>query len=477
MLLTGCGRSSDTGTPATASAPATQAFVATAPAGKPVAALPEKAACVTPACHATFKTAAHIHGPVSLNSCQSCHGPDQGGHKYPLIRSGNYLCTFCHVVSGSKPFQHKAVDQVSPKGLAGCLNCHNPHISTSKFLLLTDSVDALCAKCHAVPLKKFSHQPFTNGQCSVCHQPHQADSAALLRNGTGPDHCYSCHADKKAQMAQDTHIHKEAAMSCTTCHSPHATDNPKQLKQPVNDTCLSCHAKIKEQLAKAKVVHGAVTEGNCASCHDAHASNNPDELKARTDKLCMTCHSQAIKTAAGRNIPSMTAVMASRSLHGPVKAGACSECHMPHASDQPNLLKLYSPDTFYASFDVTLYALCFSCHDQQMVLRGKTANLTGFRDGETNLHFVHVNRADKGRTCQTCHDVHGSDLPDHLAASVPFEGSQWPMPINSELTATGGSCTPACHGKKAYDRVNAVNPIPTTNPTPATLPAAKGGQP
>jgi predicted CXXCH cytochrome family protein len=312
------------------------------------------------------------------------------------------------------------------------------------------------------------------GECTVCHQPHQADSAALLRNGDGPDHCYGCHAAKKQAMTQDAFVHKPASDSCTTCHGPHATDNAKQLKLPVNETCLSCHTKIKEQLATAKHVHGAVTEGNCASCHDPHASNNPDELKARTDKLCMTCHDKAIKTADGRTIASMSAVMASKNLHGPVKAGQCSACHLPHASDEPNLLKAYSPDTFYASFDVTLYALCFSCHNQQVVLQPKTTTLTNFRDGDTNLHYLHVNRADKGRTCKTCHDVHGSDLPNHIAASVPFEGSNWAMPINYEQTATGGSCTPACHDKKTYDRVQPAGTKPAAQPA-ASEPADRGG--
>ena len=288
----------------------------------------------------------------------------------------------------------------------------------------------------------------------------------MLRNGEGPDHCYSCHADKKKAMTQSAHVHKVAAGSCTGCHGPHATDQAKQLKQPVNETCLACHAKLREELAGVKHVHGAVTEGNCASCHDAHASDQPAELKARTDKVCMTCHEKGIKTAGGRTIREMGSVMASKNLHGPVKAGACSECHLPHASDEPNLLKQYAPETFYASFDVTLYALCFTCHDQQLVLRAKTDALTGFRDGDVNMHYIHVNRADKGRTCKTCHDVHGSDLPNHIAASVPFEGSNWAMPIGYEVQANGGSCTPACHEKKSYNRVQPVG----------TKPADRGGR-
>ena len=515
FLLGGCGRKPEV-TAAPQSAPATGAVVAGVPAARPAGPLPEGAACVTPECHASYKTAAHIHGPVSAGSCQSCHEADQGGHKYPLVRTGNELCTFCHMVAGTRAHQHKALeltavaavttansgsettqpatvrDEASGSGAAGvaatgtpaasgtevaaaggCLACHDPHVSRAKFLLVTGSVETLCAKCHDLPLKRHAHQPFAEGQCTVCHQAHQSDYANLLRNGEGPEHCYSCHAEKRTAIAQSQFVHKPAAESCTTCHGAHATDFGQQLKEAVNDTCLKCHPKVQEQLAAAKHVHGAVTGegegGNCASCHDPHASNQPDELKARTDKVCLTCHEKAIKTegGGGRTIAAMGPVLASKNLHGPVQAGACSECHLPHAGDQPNLLKAYFPDTFYAKFDINNYALCFSCHNPQMVLRPKTENLTNFRDGDRNLHYVHVNRDDKGRTCKTCHDVHGSDLPKHMAASVPFEGSDWPMPIQYEPNATGGACTPGCHDVRSYDRSKPI--------TPATGPAEKGG--
>ena len=484
MGVASCSRKPE-GT-AAQTAPATALVVAVAPAPKPTGPLPEKASCVTPECHATYKTAAHIHGPVSAESCQSCHLPDQGGHTYPLVRTGNELCTFCHVVAGTKAHQHKALEptavapttaseastaNVTPATTGGCLACHDPHVSKAKFLLVTDAVETLCSRCHNLPLKKHAHQPFAEGQCTLCHQAHQSDYGNLLRNGDGPEHCYSCHAEKRTAIAQSLNVHKPAAESCTTCHGPHATDFAKQLKEPVNDTCLKCHAKVKEQLAAAKHVHGAMTEGtgggNCASCHDPHASNQPEELKARTDKVCLTCHEKAIKTTDGRTIAAMGPVLASKNLHGPVKEGSCSECHLAHAGDLPNLLKLEFPETFYAKFDVNNYALCFSCHNQQMVLQPKTEHLTNFRDGEKNLHYIHVNRDDKGRTCKTCHDVHGSDLPNHMAASVPFEGSAWPMPIQYEPSAAGGSCTPGCHDERSYDRNKPI--------TPATMPAAKGG--
>jgi predicted CXXCH cytochrome family protein len=464
LFLPGCKRRE------TAPAQPTTAPAAAFPAlPKPAEPLAKNASCITAQCHAKFQSAAHIHGPVSVGGCFSCHAEDQGGHKYPLLRTGNAICTFCHNVAGTKSHQHAALKETAAAttpttissmmrpgtpAAGGCMGCHDPHVSRAKFLLTADNVDALCAKCHDVPLKKFAHQPFAAGQCTVCHQPHESDYANLQRYGNGPDHCYGCHKDKQVAMKEMPHKHEAAMTACTTCHGPHATDYKGQLKKPVNDTCLGCHRAVKTELANAKQVHGAVTEGNCGSCHDAHASQNKDILKARTDKVCMTCHEKAVVARDGRTLAAMGPVLASKNLHGPVKDGNCSGCHKPHAADQPNLLKKFYPDTFYAKFDLQNYALCFSCHDQNMVLKEKST-LTNFRDGDRNLHFVHVNRDEKGRSCRTCHEVHGSDLPKHMAATVPFEGSKWAMPMNYEPSATGGSCTPGCHGEQTYNRTKA----------------------
>ena len=136
-------------------------------------------------------------------------------------------------------------------------------------------------------------------------------------------------------------------------------------------------------------------------------------------------------------------------------------CHDPHGSKEPQLLERSFPKTFYTSFAVEKYDLCFTCHEKALVLNEKTTSLTGFRDGDANLHFIHVNRDQKGRSCKGCHNVHGSDLPNHLASEVPFEGSTWAMPMQFEKNADGGKCTPGCHKERAYNRSK-----PTTRPTP-----------
>ena len=416
------------------------------PAPRPDGPLPKGASCVTAECHASLASAAQIHQPIAERACDSCHADDIGGHKYPLKRGKTETCTFCHSMPSDASHQHAPLKD-------GCASCHEPHVSPTKFLLKADNVEQLCLQCHKVELKQFAHEPFARGQCTLCHEPHQASNAKLLRGGGGNDHCYTCHAPMKSAFANSRSVHKPAQELCTTCHNPHSSEFAHELKKPVQETCLTagCHDDVKDHLATAPVKHDAMTaDRSCAACHDAHASTEPHLLAARTDNVCGTCHTEMKQTLAS-----------SQFLHGPVRVGNCSACHDSHGGEHAGLLDRSFPDTFYTRFDVKKYDLCFTCHEANAVLASKTTTLTNFRDGEVNLHFVHVNRDDKGRSCKTCHELHGSNLPNHMADSVPFEGSKWAMPIEYRKGDAGGSCTPGCHETKSYDRGGAAAVILT----------------
>jgi predicted CXXCH cytochrome family protein len=467
LVNPGCDRSTGPAEPTTApvgaspthygneggALPVVYAVVPAAP--KPTGPLAKDASCVTAECHANFTRAPQIHSPVAQKACDSCHENDVGGHKYPLKRDATATCTFCHAVAGTQTHQHKALEK-------GCLTCHQAHTSQTKFLLKADTIERLCASCHEIPLKKFAHEPFVKGQCTLCHQPHQADNKQLLRGGEGAKHCFTCHDGLRQVMNTATHVHAPAGKDCGTCHNPHSTDFPRQLRKDVEETCFSCHPKIKEHVEQSNVKHAAMVTGEkCANCHNAHASDQPDLLRHRMDQVCLSCHDKPLLAADGRKIQNMAPVLgSSQFLHGPIRAGSCSGCHDPHGAKEEGLLERSFPKSFYTSFDVKKYALCFSCHESELVLEEKTANLTNFRDGDRNLHFVHVNRDDKGRSCKSCHAIHGSDLPNHMASEVPFEGSNWSMPIEFKKTSDGGSCAPGCHVPKTYSRSK-----PTTAPT------------
>lgn len=416
------------------------------PAAKPVEPLPRGATCVTAECHATLAASRHIHGPVASGSCDACHDAERDIHVFPLKRAGSETCAFCHAVAGTLAHQHTALEQ-------GCTACHDPHAAPTKYLLKADSVDHLCAACHDIPLQRYAHSPFLSNDCTVCHQPHQANNRMLLRGGEGADHCASCHEGQRQHMAQAAYVHAPAAEGCTSCHNPHTSDHPNLLHVGTRDTCLSCHTPTREQFAAMTVEHAAATDGRqCGNCHDPHAAAHPSLMRDREDRVCLSCHAQPQRSPAGRTVPAMEQTLTrSRFLHGPVQAGNCSACHDAHGGRHQDLLKAAMPATFYAAFDIDDYALCFACHDQNLVLTSETASLTEFRDGRRNLHYLHVNQ-EKGRTCRSCHAVHGSDLPNHIASQLPFGESNWVMPIEYQKTPGGGRCAPACHAPATYDR-------------------------
>ena len=108
------------------------------------------------------------------------------------------------------------------------------------------------------------------------------------------------------------------------------------------------------------------------------------------------------------------------------------------------------------------------------MLSEKTTGLTNFRNGQANLHFMHVNKTEKGRSCRACHNVHASPNDLHIRDSVPY--GSWNMPINYKKSADGGSCSPGCHKPYTYDRKNAV-PYDTPGGSPAPAPSPATTQP
>jgi predicted CXXCH cytochrome family protein len=176
-------------------------------------------------------------------------------------------------------------------------------------------------------------------------------------------------------------------------------------------------------------------------------------IRDREDKLCLQCHDQELRATDGTMIQDIGETLADREfLHGPIRDGQCSPCHNVHGASHSRLLNERFTEAFYASYDLKNYALCFDCHVQNLVQDEETTALTDFRDGDRNLHYVHVHRAEKGRTCRTCHEIHGSNIPRHIAESVPFEGSGWALPIRFQKLENGGSCAPGCHEPMTYAR-------------------------
>ncbi len=429
------------------------------------------AGCVTPDCHANVKGYRVVHGPVNVDACDACHKLlDASKHKYQLSRPKNEVCVFCHKLDlHGAPVVHK------PVTTGDCLQCHNPHGGTDKRALRGLNMTEFCNKCHKDVLagKKRAHGPAISGACGACHQAHASQYPKLL-NAKGRDLCLSCHKQMDAQMHKVKFPHKAVETDCLACHDAHASNYPMFTRQePVALCTATCHEKVRKEVKDAKFKHGVVTQDQgCLNCHTAHGGDLAKLMKATPLKVCMACHMNKIERPGLAAVPGVGEVLDAKLFkHGPISQGNCSGCHQLHGSDVAKLLVKPYPESFYEDFGADKYALCFSCHDAQLATQKITQGVTKFRNGQANLHFVHVDKAEKGRSCRACHATHASKNQMHIREFVPY--GQWLMPVRYVSSPTGGTCASGCHKELAYDRVNPVTYTrPDTQPTSAPASAA-----
>jgi len=316
-----------------------------------------------------------------------------------------------------------------------------------------------------------SHGPYEDGDCSLCHKNKDRKDPGPI-TGSINELCLGCHEDFQKVMARKS-SHVAAKESCVNCHNPHNAKQSKLLVEEANALCLSCHESIRNLVATAKVKHAALTmDAKCANCHNPHGANVEHLLTSLPFDLCVNCHGKdGVKDQDGKVLTNMTKLIADNpELHGPVAAKDCSACHTPHGGDNFRLLTLEYPPQFYSSYEPKLYALCFDCHEDSILKDAQTTTLTRFRNGSTNLHYLHVNKVERGRTCRACHEVHASKQKHQIRDGVPYGAKGWVLKINFTQTPTGGSCAKTCHETRGYVNSAAVPEAKKADAEPATSP-------
>jgi predicted CXXCH cytochrome family protein len=348
-------------------------------------------------------------------------------------------------------------DVLHPKS-DDCASCHVPAARDAH-----QFKDKPCTACHemAKSADTFVHGPIAVGECLACHAPHGSDEPQMLR-AVGADLCQRCHVEMTARLAEKRFTHEPVKEDCSTCHNPHASPRKYQIRTDTSEQCLACHKTLREELVTARVQHTAMTaDRECLNCHDPHASDLGKQLKASSMELCLSCHNREVETPDGTVQDTKGWLAKHTDLHGPIRQQDCVGCHLPHASEHFRLLRKDYPEKFYSAYDPKNYELCFMCHEPDMARVERSTTVTAFRDGDLNLHFLHVNRVEKGRTCRACHEAHSSSLPKHLRETVPF--GEWPLPVGFQQAPEGGSCAPGCHRPVKYTRSKpaAVQQVPT----------------
>ncbi len=412
-------------------------------------------------CHSDKIKYKYVH-PASEDDCENCHQPT--GKKHPKSNVKGFtlasqmpdLCYNCHESKSDKKYVH------TPIKAKGCLSCHSPHGSSNKSLLIKNPDNRFCQNCHNLKIARNDvvHAPVEFSECTDCHDSHQSNNLNLLTESK-PQLCYTCHDDLK-NAGTKKYVHPAFEDDCGNCHMPHNSLNQNLLTEKTPNLCYECHSDIQDEIKLAKTVHLPVKDTqNCSNCHSPHASDNNNILLKSENALCLSCHNDTISTEKG-TIPNIKKHLEeSTYIHEPVKDN-CINCHKPHTSENNFLLSEAFPSKEYVEAKPENFAVCFECHDSGILTEKRTEDVTNFRNGNQNLHYLHIH-GEKGRSCVFCHDVHAAKNKFLVKKRVSF--GTWVMPMKFTYTKTGGSCGNGCHSQKKYDRVNPINYLTQTEDT------------
>jgi len=201
-------------------------------------------------------------------ACLSCH---QGGQRIHWLGSTHAArdisCTSCHKI-------HTGHDKVRDKRTQPevCLGCH---------------------KDKRAQIMRPSRHPILEGKvaCSDCHAPHGSAGRSMMVRDSVNDTCYQCHMEKRGPFVWN---HEPATEDCSICHNPHGTINSAMLKLRAPFLCQQCHEPGPPfgAIGHPGLPAGFGTSGfsantlarGCLNCHtNIHGTNNPtDAGSART---------------------------------------------------------------------------------------------------------------------------------------------------------------------------------------------------
>lgn len=402
-------------------------------------------------CHDDILKSEVVHAP-DKKDCMRCHvskgveHPIEAQATFKLKKKVPKLCYECHDPKTEKEFVH------GPTGEGNCLLCHDIHNSKNMYLVKKDPVSDLCYECHdlKIPEGNMVHGAITNGNCTGCHNPHDADNAEFMNTSKLDRLCRKCHRPLRKEFKLD-YLHSPfEKKDCFSCHNGHSSKEAHLSDIKTEKLCLDCHEDTHTEINESKTVHGAINKGKgCLNCHKPHGSKNVNILVGTEKEVCLSCHDKDIDGINGSILAISPSLKEGNVLHGPVALSQCSVCHKPHASNELKLLTMKYPLEQYSVATVDNFSLCFHCHEDELFESPTTVSATNFRDGNKNLHYIHI-RGNRGRNCNLCHDMHGGENK-HMIKKYAMYGN-WKMPIKFEFTDKGGSCQTGCHEKLEYER-------------------------
>ncbi len=439
-----------------------------------------------PAARFPLRSPADIPGIAAqaghAQSCEGCHtmhgesiDPQPGLLMAP---NDNALCASCHTVNvwSAKSFPglglytgaaHGASSSLvwpgpdpaaRPATDAGmCRNCHDPHgyADATGIIpqLLVQREEKLCVACHdGAPALRNVQSDFTKPyrhpgpDFTARHIDGESLPEAFARTPANQRHaecedCHNPHLSRTDALGAPTGIDASATtlgVSRVTVLNGLAGGTPSYTFLPPSDTttanaeyqlCFKCHSSWTTapvgQTDFAKVLN------------PANPSYHPVEAQGKNLNI------SALSFTVGWSATSLT---------------RCGDCHGsdfgltkgPHGSIYQGILRQPYNAT-PARRTMTSNELCFRCHSYDVYANRNSGaalqqasrfNAPGAGTG----HSAHV--SGENVPCVDCHITHGSTTLPNLLVTGRNPGLN-----NYTRTATGGTCSPTCHGSESY-RVN-----------------------
>lgn len=269
------------------------------------------------------------------------------------------------------------------KGDAACTQCHDeadgPNllaIGKTRHGTVADSRTPSCTSCHGASKDHLGYKG--SGKPPKPDVTFGATATASADQRTGA--CLTCHAKDAKRTHWEGSTHQSKDVTCANCHKVHVATDAVRGKRTQAEVCFTCHKTQRVKLEKPS--HHPVAEGKmaCSDCHNPHGSTGPSLMKrASVNETCYTCHMEK----RGPFVHS----------HQPVTEN-CATCHEPHGTVADSMLKARAP------------FLCHTCHTPHSPIQPSVTDkgsVTGWWNGADIA---------QGRGCVNCHtQIHGSNNP------------------------------------------------------------------
>ncbi|MCH9697283.1 MAG: DmsE family decaheme c-type cytochrome [Gammaproteobacteria bacterium] len=202
------------------------------------------------------------------------------------VEQQNQVCLDCHQ-QGLRMHWQGSQHEFAELACASCHKLHSIHDAVRN----RPTQAAVCFNCHTeqrAQINRRSRHPIRDAKviCSDCHNPHGSAGDWLLVDNTVNETCYRCHTEKRGPFLWE---HPPAQEDCSLCHTAHGSSQPRLLKVRAPYLCQQCHSDSESTHANLlysgadALPFGAESRlllKSCLNCHvNIHGSNHPSGVR------------------------------------------------------------------------------------------------------------------------------------------------------------------------------------------------------